>query len=199
MTSATTPPSRPRRGSLGLAALLLALILPACANGPQPASPSSAASPTPAGTASAPASPSPAPTVDPASVTCESLLPESLVAAFTAAGWSVREDPFFVGDVEIEDGRRCTWGDFAGSASDHVQVYGWAPIDEDTAADAQAALLSDGWVREEADAGVYITENPETTVATDVDGYGITLLFGDGWVTVSDTKEGLLVIVRPTA
>jgi hypothetical protein len=31
-------------------------------------------------------------------------------------------------------------------------------------------------------------------MGTDEDGYGMTYLFGDGWVTLSDTKQGLLLV-----
>ena len=34
-------------------------------------------------------------------------------------------------------------------------------------------------------------------MTTDAEGYGITYLFGDGWVTFSDTRQGLLLIQRP--
>lgn len=192
-------PSRsPRRRAVsGLAVGALALTLAACAGESTP--PSASTAPEPSATATAaPASPSPAPTVDAAAVTCESLIPADLIDTFAAAGWTVRDDPFRVADIELESGHWCTWGDFAGAASDNVQIYGWAPIDEETAAETQSALVSDGWVREEEDAVVFITENPDTTVSTDAQGYGMTLQFGEGWVTVSDTKEGLLVIVLPT-
>jgi hypothetical protein len=186
-----------RRTASGLAVGALALTLAACAGESTP--PSASTAPEPSATATAaPASPSPAPTVDAAAVTCESLIPADLIDTFTAAGWTVRDDPFRVADVELAGGHWCTWGDFAGAASDNVQIYGWAPLDEETAAETQSALVSDGWVREEDDAGVFITENPDTTVSTDAQGYGMTLQFGEGWVTVSDTKEGLLVIVLPT-
>ena len=56
---------------------------------------------------------------------------------------------------------------------------------------------SQGWVREDSAEGVYITESPETTIAVDEEGYGMTYLFGDGWVKLADTKQGLLLIEWP--
>jgi hypothetical protein len=75
-----------------------------------------------------------------------------------------------------------------------VQIFGWAPIDEDAAIESEESLVDEGWVREDSEEGVYITENPETTITADEDGYGMTYLFGDGWVKVADTKQGLLLI-----
>jgi len=75
-----------------------------------------------------------------------------------------------------------------------VQIFGWAPIEEDAAVEAQDALVAEGWLREESSEGVYITENPETTITTDSQGYGMTYLFGEGWAKVADTKQGLLLI-----
>ena len=39
-----------------------------------------------------------------------------------------------------------------------------------------------------------VTESADTTVATDDEGYGLTYLFGDGWVKYADTKQGLLLV-----
>ncbi|MGA7146930.1 MAG: hypothetical protein WBX17_00370, partial [Microbacterium sp.] len=75
----------------------------------------------------------------------------------------------------------------------------WAPIVADAAVDAQADLVDQGWLREEAPNGVYITEAKETTIAVDADGYGMTYLFGDGWVKLADTKQGLLLIEWPAS
>ena len=55
----------------------------------------------------------------------------------------------------------------------------------------QQTLVDQGWVRESRRDGVYITESPETAIAKDDQGYGMTYLFGDGWVTIADTKQGL--------
>ncbi len=68
---------------------------------------------------------------------------------------------------------------------------------DDAAEDAQANLVSQGWVREDGADGVYITESPEMTIAPDEQGYGMTYLFGDGWVIVADTKQGLVLIEWP--
>lgn len=187
------------RPTIAIVALTLALAgLAGCASTPEPeasadptAGPSTSVEPT--------AAPTTAPPVSAADVTCEQLLPQEVLDAFAASGWTVQKEDFAIGHVTLDDGLWCKWGDFTGTASDGGQIYGWALISADEADDTQASLVSEGWVREEAAAGVYITENPDTTVATDAEGYGMTFLFGDGWVTVSDTKEGLLIINRPGA
>ena len=90
------------------------------------------------------------------------------------------------------------WGDFS-VASDHVQVFGWAPLSAAEAREARTQLIAQGWDPiDDADAeGDYITADPSTATTTDDEGYGMTYLFGDGWVTVSDTKQGLLLIEWP--
>ena len=137
-----------------------------------------------------------APAEDP---TCETLIADTTVADFQSVGWTARVDPFYVGELEIPEGLRCVWADFEGQAGDHVQIFGWAPIEADAAADAETALVESGWSRENAPEGVYVTESPETSIATDVNGYGMTYLFGDGWVTLADTKQGLVLIEWPRA
>jgi hypothetical protein len=47
---------------------------------------------------------------------------------------------------------------------------------------------------EEVPEGLIVTESADTTVATDDQGYGLTYLFGDGWVKHADTKQGLLLV-----
>ena len=155
-----------------------------------------------AGTPSAPA-PTPEPSAEPTTAaptedpTCETLISDQIVADFESVGWTARADPFYLGEHEIPEGLQCMWADFAGQAGDHVQIFGWAPISADDAADAQDDLVSQGWVREDADDGVYITQNPEMTIAPDAEGYGMTYLFGDGWVIVAETKQGLVLIEWP--
>ncbi len=154
-------------------------------------------------TAGTPSAPAPEPSAEPTEAvasgdpTCETIIPDEIVADFESLGWKARADPFFVGELEIPEGVWCVWADFEGQAGDHVQIFGWAPIDEDVARDAQTDLISQGWVREDGPDGVYITENPEMTIATDAEGYGMTYRFGDGWVMVADTKQGLVLIEWP--
>ncbi|MDX2377889.1 hypothetical protein M4I32_13895 [Microbacterium sp. LRZ72] len=190
MTSAT--PART------LTLIALAAMLTACAGAPEEP-PEETGDPTPTVSAepSTDATPDAGPAISPADVECADLLPENLLTTFDESGWTVKEEPFRLGSAEIADGLWCAWGDFSAAASDNVQIYGWALIDADTADDAQQDLVGEGWVREQGDDGVYITENPDTTVATDDEGYGVTYQFGDGWVIVSDTKASLLVIQRP--
>lgn len=130
-------------------------------------------------------------------VTCETLIPAETVADFESLGWTAQADRFYVGEIELPDGLQCVWADFEGPASDHLQLFGWAPITAAQAEAAQAVLEDQGWIREEGPEGVYITENPETTIAVDEDGYGLTYLFADGSVTLADTKQGLLLIEVP--
>ncbi len=156
-----------------------------------------------AATPSAPATePTTEPSEEPVAVedpTCETMIPADTVADFQSIGWTARADPFYIGELEIPEGLQCLWADFEGQAGDHLQIFGWAPIEAEVANDAQEALLSQGWRREDGASGVYITESPETIIAPDAEGYGMTYLFGDGWVMVADTKQGLVLIEWPKA
>lgn len=179
--------------SLGAASVALAACVAAPAATPT--------TPPPASASSAPPVASPEPSVSATSdaeATCASLLPASTVADFEELGWTSQEGPFYAGGVELADGIQCTWGDYS-VATDHVQIYGWAPITDAAASTAKNELLSGGWRSEESADGLYITESTDTAIATDDEGYGITYLFGDGWVTISDTKQGLLLIERPAS
>lgn len=189
---------------LALAAALsvgIALTAAGCASSPEPA-------PTTPGAGStetiAPVDPSATPgpdetgsAVDPATVTCENLIGADLVEELTGQGWTPREDPFVIGDLALPDGTACTWGDFDEMTGDDLLLFGWSPITADDAAVAQSTLEAEGWIREDGEDGVYITEDPSQAIAVDEQGYGMTYLFGDGWVTVSDTKQGLVLIERP--
>lgn len=186
------------RWTAALLALPLALVVTAC--GPQEPEPT--AQPTPSASAPVIAEPEPEQPVDPGvdadvAPTCETIIASSIVVEFERIGWSAREEPFYVGSTELPDGLRCMWADFEAPASDNLQIFGWSPIDEETARTTQSELVAQGWVREDSDGGVYVTENPDTIIAPDENGYGITYLFGDGWVTVADTKQGLVLIEWP--
>jgi hypothetical protein len=153
---------------------------------------------TPSSTSAAPdASGDPAGTPDPtdpaAELSCETMISAGTVEALTAAGWTAQPKEFVIGDLALTSGMVCFWADYS-VGSDHGQLYGWSPITADQAAQAQESLISDGWRREDGPQGVYFTENPEYSMGTDEDGYGMTYLFGDGWVTLSDTKQGLLLV-----
>ena len=144
--------------------------------------------PTPEATASA------TPAGDPQ---CDTIIPASTVADFDSVGWTVRAETFRIGELEIPEGVQCIWGDFT-TATDHVQIFGWAPISEEDAAEAEDQLVAMKWRVEETPEGTIVTESAETTVATDAEGYGLTYLFGDGWVKYADTKQGLLLVVWPS-
>lgn len=156
-----------------------------------------AQSPSPNATSPEPtpdASPSTTPLGEPE---CETIIPATTVEDFESVGWTVRAEPFRIGETEIPDGVQCIWGDFT-TATDHVQIFGWAPVTEEQAAVAQDQLVGMKWRIEETPEGTIVTESAETTVATDAEGYGLTYLFGDGWVKYADTKQGLLLVVWPS-
>ncbi|MDY0909398.1 hypothetical protein [Microbacterium sp. CFBP9034] len=190
-------PSRHRLGA-ALVIALTAFLATACAS---QAPPAVQPDETIAGTPTAPPPESTAtPTADAGAEedpTCETLIGEDIVADFESIGWSAQAEKFYLGDLELEHGVQCVWADFEGPAGDHLQIFGWAPISEEDAAPAQAALVGEGWVREESAEGVYITEPKETTIAVDDEGYGMTYLFAAGWVKLADTKQGLLLIEWP--
>jgi hypothetical protein len=155
---------------------------------------------TPAPGTAVPTSPAPTPSdglaAPPDDPTCETIIPASTVADFEEVGWTAQATTFRIGAIEITDGIQCTWGDYS-VATDHVQVFGWAPLDDAEVDEAQAELVRSGWRREEGDDGVYITESAETAMAPDEDGYGFTYFFGEGFVTLADTKQSLLLVEWP--
>lgn len=177
------------------AALLVAgaISLAACSS---PAAPEPAAS-TPASAPDA-STPTPVATSEPTpgtidKPTCESLLPDDVIADFAKAKWTAKEDVFRVGSLTFPEGIQCVWGDYS-VASDHVQVFGWAPVSDTEAQTARSELLAGGWT---SVGDEYITENKANVLNPDSDGYGMTYQFGDGWMTLADTKQGLLLIERP--
>ncbi|GAA3650598.1 hypothetical protein [Microbacterium marinilacus] len=177
-----------RTASLLLVAVA-SLALASCGAGsPDPADPDAA----PTGMPSADATSGPAnPDAQP---TCDTIIPESLVSDFEGYGMSSQEEPFLVGpDQELEGGIQCTWGNLD-VATDDVQIYGWAPIDAQRAAELQAYLEEQGWVREEADGYVYVSEDPELAMHVDDDGYGMTYAFGEDHVLLADTKQGITLV-----
>ena len=181
------------------AALILAataLLATACSSAAPETDSSASAEPSPTSTAPAP-EPTESEAPEAGDPTCETIIPESTVADFASVGWTASAAPFYLGDLEIADGLQCVWADFAGPAGDHLQLFGWAPIQDKDAAAAQESLIGQGWIREDAADGVYITENPETTIATDEQGYGMTYLFTPGAVKLADTKQGLILIDWP--
>ncbi len=185
------------RSRLGVALVLAAsaLLFAGCADDGSAPDPTQDASPPASATAepSASAEPTARPDAEP---TCKTLVSASTVADFESLGWTSKSDILRVGSLDIPDGLLCVWGDFT-TASGLVQQFGWGPITANEAEDAQTELIEAGWRREEGPQGVYLTENPETALTVDADGYGHTYLFGDGWVTFSDTKLGLLLVERP--
>lgn len=157
--------------------------------------PSGGGTPTTTGSghAASPAPPTPTATAAPR---CETIIPQTTVATLKQAGWSAQAEPFRIDDTELSGGVQCTWGD-PSVASDHVQVYGWAPISDAQASAARASLLANGWRELDEKDGHYITAGAEMIMDPDDQGYGMTYQFGDGWVKVADTKQGLLLVDWP--
>jgi hypothetical protein len=182
----------PRIMSATAGFLLLLFALTACGTSAEPTP-----SPTPDAVA-----PTPVPTPKPASsrepespgeLTCESMISAGTVSALTDTGWTAQPKEFVVGGVEATDGLLCFWADYS-VASDHGQLYGWAALSTEDAERAQSGLLAEGWKREDGSDGVYFTEDPQYAMGLDDDGYGMTYLFGDGWVRFADTRQGLILI-----
>lgn len=140
----------------------------------------------------------PTPTPDVASTgtpTCATIISTRTAEDFESLGWTTLTDVFVVGGVELPGGLQCVWGDFEESP-DQVQVFGWAPITDAQAAEAESELVATGWTREEGDEGVYITMTGSDTPVDD-EGYGPTYLVGDGWIEFADTKQGLVLVAWP--
>lgn len=184
----------PRITSTAIGILLFAVALAGCsASAPDTATPSPEA-PRPSDTTSSQPVSSPSPEATQALPTCDTMISEGTVKALTDVGWSFEaEEEFVIGDVTMSDGLLCFWADYS-VASDHGQLYGWSRITPEDATRAQASLLAQGWTREDGPDGIYITEDPRFSMGTDEAGYGMTYLFGDGWVKFADTREGLILI-----
>ncbi len=182
------------RSAAGVGALLALSLLIAGCSAPQQQPVTGPTSAPPMGPTDHAPEPTQAPTP-----TCDTIVSPSLVEKLTGLGWTAKEDVFSAGDTALEGGIQCTWADFDGHASDNLLVYGWAPIDETAARALQSELVSQGWVREDDGGSVYITESPEFASSVDENGYGTTYQFGDGWVKIARTKQGLLLIDWPPA
>lgn len=185
--------TRLRIASAAIAAVVLAMGLTACS---APSSPSSATTPkssTPTAEATPEPQETPTPQATAASPACDTIISEGTVKALSDAGWTHEAREFEIGDIVLTDGLLCLWADYS-VVSDHGQLYGWAPVSAEDASAAQSWLRAQGWIRETAPEGVYFTEDPQFSLGTDEAGYGMTYLFGDGWVKLSDTKQGLILI-----
>lgn len=182
----------PRIPLAAASAVGLALALSSCTSTPQAEStPTTAPS---AEQTTAPVDTEPAETTAPAAdPTCETIVSEGTVTALEDLGWSAEQSDFVLGEAPLEGGIYCAWADW-GEPSDHGQFFAWAPLDADASAAAQSELAGEGWIRESGDEGVYLTEDPSTAFQTDEDGYGMTYLFGDGWVKFADTRQSLILI-----
>jgi hypothetical protein len=185
------------RGALALSALPAAAVLLLALGGcSAPANPDVTATVAETTAAASPVPTAPDPSGSAAAPACDTIVSESLVDTLTAEGWTFREEPFIVGDETVPDGLTCTWGDFT-VASDHVQIFGWAPTTAAQQDTIRGQLLTRGWRLVEQNGTVYVTESAETAVATDDEGYGMTYQFGPGWIRFADTKQGLLLVEWP--
>ena len=187
--------SRLRFASIAVATLTLALT--GCST-PPTSSADETPAPAPVETTAAPEPPAetPAPADENADPTCETIIAPSTVTALSDLGWTYKEHEFRFGSEIVEGGIECVWGDYT-VASDHVQIFGWAPLDPDAATAAQQELIASGWLRADADGHTYITEDPAYAMSTDDEGFGMTYEFGDGWVAVADAKQSLILIDWP--
>lgn len=143
-----------------------------------------------AATADEDPAPSAPPSKAPVEMTCESILRESFVDELAELGWTAQQTAFRIGEHEITDGIQCVWGD-AEHGTDVAQMYGWAPVDADEAAELQQYLEDNGWLREEDGEVVYVTEDPDVVGYLDEGEYGMTYQFVPGWVALADTKQAL--------
>lgn len=189
------PRPRARLGAAVTIATAL-IVLTACA-APAPAptesapiASSNAESPTP--TPSAVAGDLPA--TDP---TCDTIISQTTVDQFANLSVTFEQEEMRIAGEPVEGGIQCMWANFDGPATDHVIIFGWAPISEKDAIVAEDALETEGWIREETEEGTYLSENPDIVLSPDDEGFGMTYLFGDGWVTLADTKQGLLLVDWP--
>ncbi|SDQ13089.1 hypothetical protein [Microbacterium sp. cf332] len=184
--------TRPRTlAAAALGSIVTAGLLAGCAapvpveTTPPEAVPSSPVA-TPQETASEPALPDP---------TCENIIREASLEELQSQGWEYQQEPFMIGQTQIEAGVSCTWTNAAEPGGNILQ-FGWAPLTAAETTEAERALQSQGWIREEADDGVYLTEDPNFALNIDSDGYGVTYFFGEGYVQVADVKQGLVIIER---
>ena len=122
--SRTMTPLHRLGAALAIAAAMT--VVTACA-APAPApsalptiEPSGANTPPPASEAAE----TPVPGAEP---TCETIIPAATVADFESLAWSAEEEEFRVGPTVVEGGIQCVWADHSGPATDHVQIFGWAP------------------------------------------------------------------------
>ncbi|WP_308493697.1 hypothetical protein [Microbacterium terrisoli] len=180
-------------------AVLLALVitgglaLAGCAaSTPSPAGSGRAQHPAPTQTVSG-SGDNPTPAGDP---TCDTIIPKSTVDAFTAVGWSSRQDPFYVGNIELPGGIQCIWGNEK-VPSDDVQVYGWAPITPEQETEVTQELSNSGFQKLSEDGQTYMTATD--SMPGGARDSGMTYRLDDGQILFSDTKQGLLLIEWPPA
>ncbi len=177
---------------LAVASIALIALTSACsAHTPSPTKqPTKPSATTPAATVA----PTPPPTEKPAAdPTCETIISPGTVEGLKSQHWTPKQDEFRVGDIVVDGGILCMWADYS-VASDHGQMYGWAPASPELIDKLRSSLNQAGWQKIDDAAGDYLTEDPNHAFSTDEDGYGMTYQFGDGWVKVADTKQGLILI-----
>lgn len=146
------------------------------------------------GESAPPAPPAPSPeasTAPTADMTCDSIMRPSFVEQLKDLGWVAQPAQFRIGEHVFDGGIQCVWGDESGL--DSGQMYGWAPITDDDAAEMQTYLEDNGWVHSEDGEYVYLSEDPTLGYAASEDEV-ITYQFAPGWVALADTKSGLALV-----
>ncbi|MGW8484033.1 hypothetical protein ACWGJP_12955 [Microbacterium sp. NPDC055903] len=186
----------PRIPLAAASTLVLVLALASCAAPETPEPTASAPAPAPTQTTAPVSEETPEPEAPAEDPTCETIISEGTVSALQDLGWSAEKSDFVLIDGPLEGGIYCAWANWE-EPSDHGQFFAWAPLDASAAAQAQSTLVAEGWIREDGTEGSYLTEDPSAAFQTDEDGYGMTYLFGDGWVKFADTKQSLILIDWP--
>lgn len=136
------------------------------------------------------------PSQEPTTPTCENLISDTVVKQYQDVGFTAQQSQIYGVDALLPDSIQCTWGDNSETSTEAVLVYGWSPIDAATAQAMQESLIAQGWTKEVDGDNVYITAGKRSPIL-DENGYGMTYLFGDGWLSYADTKQGLLLITWP--
>lgn len=185
--------SRPLALTVCLAGALAGVLTLAACTSPAPEGGTEIPSSAPSSPVAEPAPSASNPTLpDP---TCENILSGAGFTELEAAGWEYASGPFPLGEAELDGGVSCTWTNPA-EPGGNILTFGWAPITVDEATTAQQQLEAEGWIVETEGDEVYVTEDPAFALTVDEDGYGVTYLFGEGFVQLADVKQGLLVIQR---
>ena len=156
MSLPVSQPRAPRIIAAGFIAVSIALVASGCWLIPKPSptlSPSGSASASPSASASTPTlvpvTPSKAPIVK--TLTCESLVDASSVAAYGSNGFTLTPPADFATKMHNEGNPLAAFADYGGilcqwgiPSSDNVDMYAYSPITDANATTQKSALLGDG-------------------------------------------------------